>query len=102
VVLDTDTKRGELYGKAGSMRIKEFGVEYRTLSNFWIFDENLIKWIFNQVETAFSMVEAGFTIDETSDIAEQIITTINTSNKEKAEELIKTYNITLPSVLINV
>lgn len=44
--------RRELYGKAGSYRIKPYGVEYRTPSNFWIFRKERKEWLYEMVERA--------------------------------------------------
>lgn len=47
ILLDTDAKRRKLYGKAGTMRPKEYGVEYRALSNFWLNSDELMTWVYD-------------------------------------------------------
>jgi len=64
IKIDSGTLRRQLYGKAGCYRQKPYGCEYRTLSNFWIFSEKLIEWVYNQTEKAIQFVEAGNTIDD--------------------------------------
>lgn len=52
VVLDNGHLRKKLYGKRGAYRLKPYGVEYRTLSNFWIWDDKLIEWVWNATQLA--------------------------------------------------
>jgi hypothetical protein len=40
------------YGLPGSYRIKPYGVEYRTMSNFWIKDRRLSAWVYESVQQA--------------------------------------------------
>ena len=49
LLVDPDTKRRQLYGKAGAYRPKSYGVEYRVLSNFWLKDEELMGWVYDTV-----------------------------------------------------
>lgn len=49
--------RRELYGKAGAMRPKPYGEEYRVPSNFWMFSEENIKRIYNGTAKAIKMVK---------------------------------------------
>lgn len=44
--------RRTLYGRAGSIRVKSYGVEYRTPSNHWIFDEATCLWVVEQIKLA--------------------------------------------------
>lgn len=42
LLVDEGEMRKQLYGKAGAYRPKPFGIEYRTLSNFWLFKPEVI------------------------------------------------------------
>jgi hypothetical protein len=56
---DNDTLRRTLYGKAGAFRPKEYGVEYRTLSNAWLRDPRLVGYVFDQVQACVEWLKAG-------------------------------------------
>lgn len=57
--LDPDEQRRELYGKPGAFRPKEYGAEYRTLSNFWIKSKEMQEWAYDQTMKAISFLNAG-------------------------------------------
>lgn len=59
VVLDNSKEsvmRRELYGKAGEHRPKDYGVEYRTLSPFWMKSPNLVMLIDALTQDALRLV----------------------------------------------
>lgn len=94
VLLDDSEKtviRRKLYGKAGAMRPKPYGWEYRSLSNFWVFDDNLINWVWDATKYAL-IFRKGFTQKE----AKTIQNCINTGDKNVALKLIKQYNLIMP------
>ncbi len=87
VLMDKGEDRKKLYGKAGAHRPKSYGVEYRTLSNFWIFDEKLIRWVWNNTHRA---------LHEKIDVdaeCKNILEAINNNNKDVAKKLVKKYNL---------
>jgi hypothetical protein len=46
VLWDKDKDRRSMYGAAGCFRPKPYGVEYRVLSNAWLTDERLMRFVF--------------------------------------------------------
>jgi hypothetical protein len=52
VINDTDTARKELYGKAGAVRFKPYGLEYRVLSNFWLKSDSNMATVWDMVQRA--------------------------------------------------
>jgi hypothetical protein len=85
-------ERRKLYGKAGCFRFKSFGVEYRTLSNFWTKTDELIKWAFEATLKACEFVNSS-EFDEIYNDQENIIKAINEGNKTLAEIVIEKYSV---------
>jgi hypothetical protein len=95
VLLDNDKQRRKVYGKAGAFRKKEYGLEYRTLSNFWISSEERMRWAYKQsLEAVHRAQEAPL-----EDMIDQdlIVGCINNSDKRVAKTLVNQYNIAVPA-----
>jgi hypothetical protein len=90
VLMDNGLLRKELYGKAGAYRKKSYGGEYRTLSNYWIFDEQKIGWVYQAVENALEAVLNGYNPDEDGEL---IQTCINTNDIAMASGLIAKHSL---------
>lgn len=84
--------RRELYGKAGAMRPKPYGFEYRVLSNFWWFTDELVEWVYRQTVKACNTNNVKLTTKDKKDIQ----TCINTGDKDLAKSIINKFNINLP------
>ena len=91
ILLDEDTRRRELYGKAGACRIKDYGVECRALSNFWLKSEELMSWVYQQTLTAVNFIREGGSFSTNQGLAIQHC--INTSNKGMAQSIKAEYGI---------
>lgn len=87
VVYDKDRDRRKMYGKAGAFRFKDFGFEYRVLSNYWIFNNRCLRRIYEGVNKAFSLYENKYKMSPK--LEKDVISTINN------------YDITIAKKIIN-
>lgn len=92
VLIDKDIERKQLYGKAGCFRNKKYGVEYRSLSNFWLQDNGLMTWAWQSTLEAIDFVNKGGIITN----EDQIVDAINCYDKNLAMEILEDYRITIP------
>jgi hypothetical protein len=93
VLLDDGQERRQLYGQAGCFRYKPYGVEYRTLSNFWIFKKKYTKWVWSQTEKA---LEAAKNPAWDTTVTEKFVKrAINTGDKKAAQFLVTLFNLEL-------
>ena len=86
LMYDDDKLRREMYGKSGCVRIKPYGVEYRTLSNVWLRSEDLMRWVFRATQRGMNeLMNGNLLANKYGDI--QAI--INSSDKKEAMKIIK-------------
>lgn len=99
VILDPDQDRRKFYGRAGSFRPKfkssndpYNGAEYRTLSNFWLKSEDLMRFVWSGVETVNNNIK------ELNDLAlslkQDILDIINNGKQEEAMILCDKFGVT--------
>lgn len=90
ILIDPDDRRRELYGKAGCFRLTSYGVEYRTLSGYFISSIPIIQYCFKQIQKALEFINQGYSVEEDK---VSILEAINNNNKQVAQELVNKYNI---------
>lgn len=97
VLLDEDNRRRTMYGAAGCYRHKPYGVEYRSLSNFWLTSDNLKRWVYRQAEAS---VHAVSRLDEWYDVVspDEVQRIINTGDTKAASAAVLNLGIILPGV----
>lgn len=91
IVFDGDRNRRLLYGKAGAIRHKPYGLEYRTLSNFWVKSPELTEMIWNQTMQARNFMYNGQRIPDEDGM--KIVACINNSDQDLLRELTKKYKL---------
>lgn len=96
ILIDKHGKdRRQFYGKNGALRLKEYGMEYRTVSNFWCFDRELIGWVWDNVHNAVQFLNSSGEeiLDEKR---EEILSCINNDMVSIAKQLINEFAIHMP------
>lgn len=86
---DQDSRRRELYGKAGSFRPKPYGIEYTVLSNYWLQNEDLMGKVFTGAVKAVKYRHAPVVTDE--DHIRIIREAINDCDLDKATYIKEAY-----------
>jgi len=94
IIIDTDTKRRSLYGKAGCFRHTMFGCEFRVLSGFFLSNSKLTEYIFGQAFEAIKYLNE-FGIEEINNDKDWIVETINSGNIDEAKKIVDKYKINL-------
>lgn len=93
VIFDKDTERRSLYGKAGAFRPKEYGIEYRVLSNAWLLKKNRVKWVYSAAQKAIKeFFKGNLLFNKYGDI--QAI--INNSDEKECRAIMKKEGIVCP------
>lgn len=95
ILIDTDTKRRELYGKAGAYRFKSYGVEYRVLSSYLSDNDDYLSFVYDYTMKAIDFVNNDGIITD----PDRIQDCINNSDKSLAFEILDDYNIEIPNYL---
>jgi len=90
ILFDTDKQRRGMYGKAGAYRSKEYGCEYRVLSNKWLTNDNLIKLIYNNTQKGIDRLMKG---EFLSKVYGDIQDVINKNDVDSAIEIMQTEGI---------
>jgi hypothetical protein len=88
VLFDDDAERRSMYGKAGAYRAKEYGVEYRTLSNAWLHDKKIQEFLYSNIEKMFESEEMWDYVQH-----RDVIDAINCSDKGLAKTLLEMYGV---------
>jgi hypothetical protein len=95
VLIDPNTKRRALYGKAGAYRFKKYGVEYRVLSSALFNDNDLLTFVYDYTMKAIDFINNNGIITD----PERIQNCINNSDESLAMQILDDYNIDIPEYL---
>ncbi len=89
ILIDDDQQRRYLYGKAGCFRIQPWGVEYRTLSGYFLSNIDTLEFVYNQTVKAINAYCNEVQLPK----GNLVQLAINDNNLQVAKDLIQKYNI---------
>lgn len=93
MIMDKDTERRKLYGKAGAFRNKSYGLEYRTLSSFWLASDELVSWLYSQMMRAVDKINSyEFLSDDDGAVIQKAI---NGGDKNSIQSLVEKYELSV-------
>lgn len=95
LVHDTDPTRRRLYGKAGACRYKDYGVEYRTLSNFWVLDREIRREMWNRMVKAVSDMRTDY-FPERKEYSQLVVEAIDSSTRHTVLESVVSFPLISP------
>lgn len=90
ISIDPDNRRKEMYGLAGCFRFKEYGVEYRSLSNFWLKTDELKTWAYEETIKAIDLANSGLIPEIIEKYGDDIKNSIDNNNVVLAESTLNT------------
>lgn len=95
ILVTKPNERRKLYGAAGAFRDKSYGVEYRTLDNFWLGTEPYRRFIFNQVAHLCQEINAqgDVLVELLDDYSKDIQAVINSHDRTGALDLMKEFSV---------
>lgn len=84
--------RRQLYGKAGAHRCKEYGVEYRVLSNYWLQSPVTVMMMYHLTQDALRICRKGLAKDLITAMGEnEVQTVINKGQYEAAFKMLENH-----------
>ena len=90
---DADDTRRRLYGQAGHFRPKNYGIEYRVLSNFWLADADYMAFVFYAAKKAANNLNNYGTLQWCKDNGDLLQTTINNRDIEAAKAICQMFEM---------